>query len=198
VLDLRIDRQWIVSCSKDTVVRVWNRTRLELHHAFHGHDGPVNAVGLQDGKIVSASGDMKIILWDIVTKSRLRTFSGHEAGLACIEFKGDYFCSGSNDNTIKVWSVSTGQCIATLVGHKSLVRALSFNPLTGRLVSGSYDRTVKIWNIHTGKLVREFRNIHDSHIFDTKFDASHIISTSHDRKIVVLDWSYGLDASLFL
>lgn len=60
---------------------------MELYHAFHGHDGPVNSVGLQDGKIVSASGDMKIILWDIVTKTKLQTFSGHEAGLACVEFK---------------------------------------------------------------------------------------------------------------
>lgn len=69
------------------MVRVWNRATLELYHAFRGHDGPVNAVGLQDGKIVSASGDMKIILWDIVAKCKLQTFSGHEAGLACIEFK---------------------------------------------------------------------------------------------------------------
>lgn len=198
VLDLKFDRQWIVSCSKDTVVRVWNRATLELYHAFRGHDGPVNAVGLQDGKIVSASGDMKIILWDIVAKCKLQTFSGHEAGLACIEFKDDLICSGSNDNSIKVWSASTGQCLTTLHGHKSLVRTLSFNSVTGRLVSGSYDRTVKIWNIHNGQLVREFKNIHESHIFDTKFDAAHIISTSHDRKIVVLDWSYGLDASLFL
>jgi len=112
--------------------------------------------------------------------------------------KDDYICSGSTDWNIKVWSASTGQHLSTLSGHTALVRALSFNPRTGRLISGSYDKTVKMWDIRTGTMIREFKNAHLSHIFDVKFDASHIVSTSHDQKIVVLDWSYGLDATLFV
>jgi len=73
--------------SKDAVIRVWDRTTLKPHCSLHGHDGPVNAVGLQDGKIVSASGDGRMMLWDIATGSRIRTFDGHDRGLACIEFK---------------------------------------------------------------------------------------------------------------
>jgi len=65
--------------------------------------------------------------------------------------------------------------LSTLTGHTALVRALSFNPRTGRLISGSYDKTVKMWDIRTGAMIREFRNAHDSHIFDVKFDASHIV-----------------------
>ncbi|KAF8513589.1 WD40 repeat-like protein [Hysterangium stoloniferum] len=206
VLDLCFDKQWIVSCSKDTVVRVWDRVTLDPYCAFQGHDGPVNAVGLQDGKIVSASGDGGMILWDIATRSKVRSFGGHGIGLACIEFKGDYICSGSKDKNIRVWSVSTGQCLFTLQGHEDLVRALSFNPRTGHLVSGSYDKTVKLWDIRAGKLIREFKNVHHSHVFDVRFDASHIVrilisltsSTSYDHNIVVLDWSYGLDATLFV
>ncbi|KAF8583454.1 WD40 repeat-like protein [Ramaria rubella] len=198
VLDLRIDKQWIVSCSKDAMIRVWDRNTLKPYCSLHGHEGPVNAVGLQDGKIVSASGDGRLILWDIATASMIRTFTGYDRGLACIEFKDDYICAGSTDWNVKVWSASTGQCLSTLSGHTALVRALSFNPRTGRLISGSYDKTVKMWNIHTGTMIREFRNAHDSHIFDVKLDASHIVSTSHDQKIVVLDWSYGLDATLFV
>ncbi|KAF8511294.1 WD40-repeat-containing domain protein [Gautieria morchelliformis] len=198
VLDLRVDKQWIVSCAKDAVIRVWDRNTLKPHCSLHGHDGPVNAVGLQDGKIVSASGDGRMMLWDIATARRIRTFNGQDPGLACIEYKDDYICSGSTDWNIKVWSASTGQHLTTLTGHTALVRALSFNPRTGRLISGSYDKTVKMWDIRTGSMIREFRNAHESHIFDVKFDASHIVSTSHDQKIVVLDWSYGLDATLFV
>lgn len=70
---------------------------------LRGHEGPVNAVGLQNGRVVcaicmsvnfvlikhqvSASGDGKMILWDIETGERLKTFDGHDRGLACIEFK---------------------------------------------------------------------------------------------------------------
>ncbi|PPQ92517.1 hypothetical protein CVT25_010350 [Psilocybe cyanescens] len=198
VLDLRIDRQWIVSCSKDAVIRVWNRKTLGLHRALRGHEGPVNAVGLQSGKVVSASGDGKMILWDIESGERLRTFEGHDRGLACIEFKDDLIVSGSNDRKIKVWSAATGDCLRTLVGHEALVRALSFNPRTGRLVSASYDKTVKLWDLGSGKMIREFKQNHTSHIFDVKFDVARIVSTSHDRKIVVLDFSEQLNTSLFV
>jgi F-box and WD-40 domain protein 1/11 len=198
VLDLRIDEKWIVSCSKDTIIRVWSRQTLELHCSLEGHEGPVNAVGLQNGKIVSASGDGKMILWDVESATQIRSFDGHDRGLACIEFKDDFIISGSNDRKIKVWSASTGECLQTLVGHESLVRALCFDPASGRLVSSSYDKTVRLWDWRTGKCVREFKGRHDSHIFDVKFSASKIVSTSHDQKVVILDFGYGLDTILFV
>jgi WD40 repeat protein len=66
---------------------VWNRETLDLHCTLTGHEGPVNAIGLQNGFIVSASGDTKMMLWDIERGTCLRTFDGHDRGLACIEFK---------------------------------------------------------------------------------------------------------------
>ncbi|PCH37408.1 WD40 repeat-like protein [Wolfiporia cocos MD-104 SS10] len=198
VLDLKIDANWIVSCSKDTVIRVWDRRNLQLHCTFSGHEGPVNAVGLQGNRVVSASGDGKMMMWDITNRQRLQVFEGHDRGLACIEFKDDYIVSGSNDCKIKIWSASAGTCLRTLAGHDMLVRALAFDPRTGRLVSSSYDRTVKVWDLHSGTMLREFTGCHASHIFDVKFDHSRIVSTSHDRKIVVLDFSGDLDVSLFV
>ena len=122
-----------------------------------------------------------------------------------------------------MWDANTGLCLRTLTGHDYLVRALSFDPRSGRLVSGSYDKTVKVWDMHAGRMVREFRGCHASHIFDVKFDHCRIVrcvariarigtgsvhewadgdvvfdSTSHDRKIVVLDFSEGLDTTLFV
>ncbi|KAF9463272.1 WD40-repeat-containing domain protein [Collybia nuda] len=198
VLDLRIDKRWIVSCSKDAVIRIWDRNTLDLYQTLRGHEGPVNAVGLQGDRVVSASGDGKMILWDIDTGERVRTFEGHDRGLACIEFKDDLIVSGSNDCKIKLWSASTGECLRTLVGHEALVRALSFDPRSGRLVSASYDKTVKLWDLGSGKLIREFNNTHTSHIFDVKFDVARIVSTSHDQKITVLDFSHDIDTSLFI
>ena len=83
--------------------------------------------------------------------------------------------SGSNDCKIKVWQASTGACLRTIVGHDQLVRALTFDPRSGRLVSTSYDKTVKVWDLHSGKMVREFRGCHASHIFDVKFDHCRIV-----------------------
>ncbi|KAH8986931.1 WD40 repeat-like protein [Lactarius hatsudake] len=197
VLDLRVDDQWIVSCSKDTKIRVWNRETLELHRTLSGHQGPVNAIGLQNGHIVSASGDTKMMLWDIERGTCLRTFDGHDRGLACIEFKDNYIVSGSSDCQIKVWNATTGECIRTLVGHDALVRALALDPATGRLVSASYDKAVKVWDLRTGRLVQQYKQHHLGYIFDVKFDVHRIVSTSHDQRIVVLDFTQNLDAMLF-
>jgi F-box and WD-40 domain protein 1/11 len=59
--------------------------------------------------------------------------------------------SGSNDCMVKVWRASTGECLRTLAGHDQLVRALSFEPRSGRLVSASYDKTLKVWDLKTGR-----------------------------------------------
>ncbi|KAG6857516.1 hypothetical protein H0H87_002141 [Tephrocybe sp. NHM501043] len=198
VLDLRIDDHWIVSCSKDAVIRVWDRDSLQVVRTLRGHEGPVNSIGIQNGRVVSASGDGKMILWDIASGERIRTFEGHDRGLACIEFKGDYIISGSTGCCIKKWSAVTGDLISSFVGHDALVRALSFDPNSGLLVSASYDKTVKLWDFATGKLIREFKGTHSSHIFDVKFDVSRIVSASHDHKIVIIDFSKGLDTTLFV
>ncbi|KAF5392664.1 hypothetical protein D9757_000935 [Collybiopsis confluens] len=222
VLDLRIDDNWIVSCSKDTTIRVWNRRTLAAHRVLRGHEGPVNAVGMEDGRVVSASGDGKMILWDARSGERLRTFEGHDRGLACIEFSNGLIISGSNDWNIKIWSAYTGKCLRTLHGHDALVRALAFDPTREILVSASYDRSIRVWDVrdallngslHEGSvnvngsgireddksLMRVFKNAHTSHIFDVKLDVGRIVSTSHDQKIVVADFSRGLQsAHLFL
>ncbi|KAJ7823651.1 WD40-repeat-containing domain protein [Mycena leptocephala] len=176
VLDLRVDGRWVVSCSKDAAIRVWARDTLALHRTLRGHEGPVNAVGLQSGgRVVSASGDGKMILWDIASGERVRTFEGHDRGLACIEFKEDLIISGSNDCKIKIWSASSGACLRTLVGHEALVRALSFDAGSGRLVSASYDKSVRVWDLATGRVLRVVRDSHTSHIFDVKFDGRRIV-----------------------
>jgi F-box and WD-40 domain protein 1/11 len=57
---------------------------------------------------------------------------------------------------------------------------------------------VKVWDLTTGKVVREFRGGHTSHVFDVKFDVRRVVSTSHDQKVVVMDFGTGLDTGLFL
>jgi F-box and WD-40 domain protein 1/11 len=83
--------------------------------------------------------------------------------------------SGSNDAKIKIWSATTGECLRTLAGHTELVRALAFDPESGRLVTASYDMSVRVWDVRTGRLVREFLRHQNSHILDVKFDTKKII-----------------------
>lgn len=92
------------------------------------------------------------------------------------------------------------------------MRALNFDPKSGRLVSASYDRTVRLWELdldleghaedeaereERGRMIREFKGNHDSHIFDVKFDVGRIVrwvlvSSFFDDALVLI----GLDLAL--
>ncbi|KAF8324084.1 WD40 repeat-like protein, partial [Clavulina sp. PMI_390] len=205
VLDLKFDDEWIVSCAKDTTVRLWSRSTLEQEHVFAGHSGPVNAIDMSRAtkRIISASGDGTLILWDILTRTAVRTFTGHTRGLACVSNSSsrkapdELIISGSNDKTIRIWSARTGECLYVQqeegVGHADLVRALAYDQSTGRLVSASYDQTSIVWDLErVVRGVRQLKGYHSSHIFDVKFDLSRIVSTSHDRTIVVVDFAADL------
>ncbi|KAF7329848.1 WD-REPEATS-REGION domain-containing protein [Mycena kentingensis (nom. inval.)] len=197
-------RGFLVTGSSDCNVCVWDLWTEragedapvfgEVKAVLRGHGAGFWTCGLTSGGF----GDGKMILWDIESGQRVRTFEGHDRGLACIEFKGDLIISGSNDCKIKIWSASSGACLRTLVGHEALVRAPSCDPQSGRLVSASYDRSVRVWDLGTGRAIRVVRDSHTSHIFDVKFDSRRIVSTSHDRKIVILDFSasLGVDPAL--
>lgn len=159
-----------MSSAKDTTVRLWSRSTFELAHVFTGHTGPVNAIDVSrtSKRIISASGDGTLILWDIRRRRLLRTFSGHSRGLACVAFVGssttsygtqtsnsdedELVVSGSNDKTIRIWRASSGECVCLLEGHESLVRALAYDALTGRLVSASYDQSVIVWQLNRSRV----------------------------------------------
>lgn len=162
--------------AKDTTVRLWSRSTLELAHVFIGHTAPVNAIDLSrtSKRIISASGDGTLILWDIRTRRLIRTLTGHSRGLACVAFVSsttsthaphgfrrsatsgvdeeeeeddELVISGSNDQTIRIWRASSGECVCLLEGHKDLVRALAYDPITQRFISASYDQTVILWQL---------------------------------------------------
>ncbi|GAA5972766.1 hypothetical protein JCM11641_003009 [Rhodosporidiobolus odoratus] len=198
VLDLCFDKEWIVSCSKDTTTRVWHRSTGQLYRTLSGHRGPVNAVQLHGSHVLSASGDALMKLWDIHTGQALRSFSGHTRGLACVHWapSGRYFVSGSNDKTIKLWDADSGECLQTFTGHQDLVRSLWFDERSKRVVSASYDRSTRVWDAETGEEVQVYKS-HASLVFDVAFDASRIVSCSHDQRILIMDFGAGLDVDKF-
>ncbi|GAA5871890.1 hypothetical protein JCM3774_000721 [Rhodotorula dairenensis] len=199
VLDLCFDDRYIVSCSKDTKTHVWERSTGKLYRVLQGHRGPVNAVQIHGDRVLTASGDSLMKMWDLHTGQALRTFTGHSRGLACVSWapSGKLFVSSSNDKTIKLWDAETGECLRTFVGHADLVRGLAFDERCQRIVSAGYDRTTRVWDAESGEMLHKF-NSHSSLVFDVSFSASKIVSASHDRRILLMDFGAGLDVDKFL
>jgi len=150
VLNLRFDHRYLVTCSGDKSIKIWNRhdllpndelipipereaivesgvSKIEAFTELmllQGHNAAVNAVQIHGNKIVSASGDRSIKMWDILTGDCLAEFNQHNKGIACVHFDGHRIISGSSDRTIKIFDVKHGTEIGELVGHTNLVRTV--------------------------------------------------------------------------
>lgn len=150
VLNLRFDDRYLITCSKDKTIKIFNRQQVFLNDpivptaALHkleqldmnplaeysllqtleGHGAAVNAIQVFGNKIVSASGDRTIKLWDIQSGDCLRTYPGHTKGIACVQYDGRRIVSGSSDNTVRIFDAATSAEVACLSGHTNLVRTV--------------------------------------------------------------------------
>lgn len=115
VLDLVFNDRFIVTCSKDCTISIWDRHTYTPLERINLHRGPVNAVQLRGDRLVSASGDGEAVLWDLSPLHQsspvklLKRFHSLDRGLACVDFSADgqYVLAGGNDHVIYRFSTST-------------------------------------------------------------------------------------------
>jgi len=190
VLDLTFDDRYIVTCSKDVSICVWDRHTGAMLKQLRGHAGPVNAVQMRGNIIVSCSGDFKVKLWNIDTGKNIKELAGHTKGLACSQFSEDsrFIASAGNDKIIRIWDANTGECLKNIAAHDNLVRSLHIDSVSGRLISGSYDQDIKVFDMATGSLILDFPKWHSSWVLAAKSDYRRIISTGQDPKILIMDF----------
>ncbi|GIZ45258.1 hypothetical protein CKM354_000843400 [Cercospora kikuchii] len=153
VLNLRFDDRYLITCSKDKTIKIWNRHEITntdpiiparvlplfadgpaslppftLLDTLYGHQAAVNAVQINDNIIVSASGDRTIKSWDIHSMkegpSHRKSYTGHTKGIACVQFDGRRIVSGSSDNSVRIFDYDTTAEVACLDGHNNLVRTV--------------------------------------------------------------------------
>ncbi|KAG4301634.1 hypothetical protein PCK1_002119 [Pneumocystis canis] len=202
---IQSDRNWIVSGSKDTTIRVWDLQKgvcskvLRGHHASvltlqfdtdmnlivsgSRHRAAVNAVQLKEDQIVSAGGDRTIRIWNIYTGVCLRTIMGHQRGIACLQFDGRHILSGSSDCLVRLFDANSGKVLRTFKGHLDLVRTVRHD--SHKIVSGSYDETICIWDLFSGKMIHKIKNKDTGRIHRIAFDDIRIISCGQKKHMII-------------
>jgi F-box and WD-40 domain protein 1/11 len=196
VLDVCIDERVIVTCSKDTTIKIWNRFTGRLIRTLTGHRGPVNAVQVRGKLLASASGDGMSKLWRLEDGMCIKEFSSDDRGLACVEFSEDskFVWAGGNDMCIYEYDTVTGTTVRKLEGHKDLVRSLHLDNENGRMISGSYDLSIKVWD-STGKVSKpqlDLQGWTTSWMLSAKSDYRKIVCTSQDGRVLIVDFGYGI------
>ena len=194
VLDVCLDDKYIISCSKDAMIKVWDRKTGTCIRTLKGHRGPVNAVQLRGNFLVSASGDGVAKLWNLETGVSIKDFPSEDRGLAAVEFSDDakYVLAGGNDHVVYKFDASTGNLVHSRVKHEGLVRSLFLDAFNGRIISGSYDQSIQVSDYDTGVPFATYKNWTTSWILSAKSDYRRVVATSQDGRILILDFGWNV------
>ncbi|KAL6707693.1 hypothetical protein ACN47E_003814 [Coniothyrium glycines] len=150
VLNLRFDDRYLVTCSKDKTIKVWNRKEMwptdDTYPSSTVKSGarfPSYIINMQE-YIESQHLHIK----PLPPYSLIMTLEGHGAAVNAIQILDGQIVSASGDRSVKVWDVRTGACTRTFSGHTKGIACVQFDGR--RIVSGSSDETVRIFDRATG------------------------------------------------
>jgi F-box and WD-40 domain protein 1/11 len=164
VLNLRFDHRYLVTCSKDRKIKIWNRNALTATD----QDYPKVKRSTQTARLPSyivPVDDMEPSLLEarmangVVRALRpymlLMTLEGHGAAVNAIQIDGNVIVSASGDRLIKMWNVTNGQLVRSLQGHHKGIACVQFD--SRRIVSGSSDNTVRIYDAYSSAELAELK-----------------------------------------
>lgn len=151
VLNLRFDDRYLITCSKDKSIKIWNRQEISPSSDLY----PITSQSTPakfPAYIVNIQHQLETQALDSSRKlteyTLLMTLEGHSAAVNAIQIFDGQVVSASGDRTVKIWDVRTGACLKTLQGHTKGIACVQFDGR--RIVSGSSDQSVRIFDRATG------------------------------------------------
>jgi len=201
------DGRYLLSCSVDRTVRLWDVATGKELRRFEGHMGAVDDAAFSpDGRLVvagwcdtrrggeSQASDYSVWLWDAASGNVVHQFVGHTGRVTGVAVSPDNqsVASASWDGTVRLWGIPAKQLRHTLKGHDP-ANAVAFSP-DGRLVltGGWRDATVRVWDARSGQELHVMKG-HGDHVRSVAFspDGSLALSASNDRTMRLWDVKSG-------
>ncbi|KAF5389571.1 hypothetical protein D9757_004109 [Collybiopsis confluens] len=201
---------WIISCSDDQTIRIWNSTSRNCIAVLTGHSHYVMSAFFhaKDDLVVSASMDQTVRVWDISGLRRgspntgpgnfetFDTFStvkyvleGHDRGVNYATFHPTLplILSAADDRTIKIWRMSETKAweVDSCRGHFNNVSAAIFHPKHELIVSCGEDKTVRVWDLAKRSAIQTFRREHDRFWDLTAHPNLNLFAAGHDSGLIV-------------
>ena len=153
VLNLKFDERFLVTCSKDKTIKIWNRHELRPGHRDYpvkgapggGHcpsyilDMNTIASTLRNGR-----PDVEFQNHLLEPYSHLITLDLHGAAVNAIQIYKDQLVSASGDRNLRVWNIHSGECSPKIEAHAKGIACVQYDGK--RIVSGSSDNTIRIWD----------------------------------------------------
>ncbi|KAL2040834.1 hypothetical protein N7G274_006292 [Stereocaulon virgatum] len=151
VLNLKFDKRFLVTCSKDKTIKIWNRHELrpgDRNYPVKGVSGggqcPAYIIDMHS--IGSSLRNEQFSFSDVVLEpyTHLMTLDLHGAAVNAIQIYKDELVSASGDRNLRVWNIHTGECATKIEAHKKGIACVQYDGK--RIVSGSSDNNICIWD----------------------------------------------------
>lgn len=199
---------WILSCSDDQTLRIWDFEKRTCLSVLTGHNHYVMSASFHptEDLIVSASLDQTVRVWDT---TGLRKKQAGEGSFDGMSFSLGPDAAGRGGNTsapgglnVQAELFGTNDVVVKYVleGHDRGVNWAAFHPTLPLIASAADDRQVKLWRMSETKAwevdtLRGHANNVSCCLFHPKQDL--IVSDSEDRSIRVWDVSKRVGVQTF-
>ncbi len=185
------DEKYLVSCSDDKTIRVWNIETGENVRTFRGfvvegYTGMVYSIALSpDNRYIAAGGwfpEDSVRIYDFNSGNIVKILRGNKDVLHNLSFSSDgrYLASCAHDGSVLVWNID-----AATIGNSKLlynfhrqnkpVYNISFNSNSSLLASASYDHSIIIWDLNSGNPVQIITNVFTNEVYGAEFSPSETI-----------------------
>ena len=152
VLNLRFDKRFLVTCSKDKTIKIWNRQDLtpgDRNYPVKGVKGGgscpayiIDSVGIPEAlKYGPSKPEYRM---ELEAYTHIMTLDLHVAAVNAIQIYEDQLVSASGDRCLRIWDIHTGGCTTKIEAHQKGIACLQYDGK--RIVSGSSDNTIRIWD----------------------------------------------------
>ena len=189
------DGKLIVTAGRSGVVGLWDAETFELKHALASHEHAVHAVAFSpDGKRVASGGiDQRVLVWDTQSGELVYELTGHEGWVWKLAFSPDgaRLFSASQDRSLIEWDMAAGSMVRRHDFGKS-IQAMAISPRGDAIAVGLASGEIHLLDAVSLATLRTIP-AHTADVLDLAFtpDGTRLVSSSHDRAIVLTDVASG-------
>ena len=153
VLNLKFDSRFLVTCSKDKTIKIWNRHELrpgDRDYPIKGVEGggacPAYILNLRE---LGPDFDIDRNLTaeekaPLAPYTPIMVLESHNAAVNAIHIYEDQLVSASGDRHVHLWDIHTGVRTSVCRGHSKGIACVQYDGK--RIVSGSSDNTIRIFD----------------------------------------------------
>jgi WD40 repeat protein len=205
-IDYTPDSQFLVSCSQDGAVKLWDIANKRVVREFTGHGNNVRSVCISpDGELVAAgSGGWNnkepgtIIIWRRDTGEILHKLSGHLAAVTQLRFtsSGKRLIAGSGHATQKkgelaIWEIERGQNLKKIRAGGTAIRGLDLSSDDRRIATCGVDGQIRLWDADSAEQLRELGQPGEAYYTVAFSDDDKLLAAGGDSSVAIFDVESG-------